>query len=116
RIALRLSRSDWWSYFPPTPTVSVSPPTVSPGGTVTISFAQGPGLAHDWFAEYPVGYTNHDYITWDYLNGSQTPPTTGVTSATFSFTMPTTPGQYVFTFYTNDTYAPLSTSPTVTVQ
>ena len=38
----------------------------------------------------------------------------GVTSRTWTVTMPTTPGTYEFRLYPNNTYARIATSPTVT--
>jgi hypothetical protein len=53
---------------------------------------------------------------WQYLNGSRSQPSTGVTSALLTFAMPQTPGVYEFRFFENYGYGLLATSVTVLVQ
>ena len=55
-------------------------------------------------------------LRWKYLNGTQKPPSVGVTSATITFRMPAKPGTYDFQFFRDDTYEKLATSVTVTVR
>jgi hypothetical protein len=94
----------------PAPSITVSSTTVTTGGTVTATVTNGPGNRTDWVALYPASGT---YVDWKYLNGSQTAPATGVTEATVSFTMPTTPGTYTLRFNAGATL--LATSATITV-
>ena len=54
-------------------------------------------------------------LRWKYLNSMRTPPPVGITSATVTFRMPTTPGAYNFRFFRDDTHEKLATSVTVTV-
>src|SRR5205823_3559889 len=55
------------------------------------------------------------FLNWFYLNGSKTPPASGLTSATVPVPMPGSPGTYEFRFFQNNGYTRLATSPTVTV-
>src|SRR6185503_20014649 len=94
-----------------TATVTVSPPTIGPGGTVTAVVAGGPAKRTDWLALYPTGATT--YLSWMYLNGSQTAPPTGVSDAAVPFPMPLTPGTYTIKFFSGSTL--LATSGMITV-
>ena len=95
---------------PPAPTLAVSATTVSPGGQVTVTLANGPGGAKDWlgFTAVSAPDGSGQYLQWVYVGA-------GVTTRTWTVTVPTTPGQYHFRVFPNDTYARLATSPTVTV-
>ena len=98
---------------------STSPPTVvtvSPNDTVTVAISDGPANPTDWVALAPVGSSDYSYISWNYLNGSHAAPSPGLSSATLTFTMPATTGNYEFRFFSNNSYSKLSTSTTVTVQ
>jgi hypothetical protein len=95
---------------PPPPTLAVSATTVSPGGQVTVTLANGPGGANDW-----IGFTSVNapdgsgqYPQWTYVGA-------GITTRTWTITVPTTPGQYQFRFFLNGGYVRAATSPTVTV-
>jgi hypothetical protein len=93
-----------------------APITVAPGASVTVTVAGGPALPRDWVGKaLSTAPNNSHFSDWKYLNGTQTPPTTGQPSATLTFVMPTTPGTYVFRFFQNDQYVLLATSPIVTV-
>src|SRR6185295_15159432 len=70
----------------PGPTVIVSPTTVNPGDVITATVANGPGNVLDWTTFGLVTASDTGYVAWKYLNGSATPPTTGLTSATLQFT------------------------------
>ena len=101
-----------------TATVSVngnalgSPLTVAPSASVTVGVAGGPANTTDWVGLYVLGGS---LVSWNYLNGSHTAPSTGVASATLTFTMPSTTGSYEFRFLANDGYVRLAVSTTVTV-
>ncbi len=83
---------------PPPPAVSGSPGTVNAGGTVLVSVVNGPGNARDWVALRSGGVN----VAWWYLNGLTVPPATGVSSASFSITMPTAAGTYEIRLLEND--------------
>ena len=58
-----------------TPTLTVTPTTVSPGGTVTVTVANGPGNALDWVGMFPSGAGDSGYLpNWVYVSGSRTVP------------------------------------------
>jgi YD repeat-containing protein len=106
---------------PMTPVVLVNgtaAPTVVtvPHGTNVTVFVGGPGSSTDWLVLAPAGSSEGTYLSWQYLNGSQTPPSPGLTSATLTVTMPATPGDYEFRFYASNSWTRLATSTTVTAQ
>jgi glucose/arabinose dehydrogenase len=89
-------------------TLTASPATVSPGGQTTVSWTAPSGSSSvDWIALYRVGAANSSYLAWQYTGGA--------TSGTFTFTVPTAPGQYEFRYLLNDGYTSVKTSNTVTV-
>jgi uncharacterized protein YegP (UPF0339 family) len=92
-----------------------SPVTVAPSANVTVGVAGGPANTTDWVALYPVGGGISSYVAWKYLNGTQTAPGTGSSSATLTFTMPSTPGNYEFRFLANNGYVTLAVSTRVAV-
>src|SRR5207245_3202589 len=96
-------------------TVSVSTAVVRSGATFTASVANGPANARDWIALYQAGAANASYSDWKYLNGLQTPPTTGVGSATVTFTAPPASGSYNVRVFSNDTYTLIASSPNFVV-
>jgi hypothetical protein len=61
----------------------------------------------------PVSSTqcNGAGYSWDYLNCTQTAPTTGVTSATCSLPAPSAAGNYNAVFFSNNTYSVLASAP-----
>jgi subtilisin len=91
-------------------TLTVSATTVSPGGQVTVTLTNGPGGASDWLGFTAVGTGNGSgqYLQWVYVGA-------GVTTRTWTVTVPSTPGQYEFRFFPNGGYTPTATSPAVTV-
>ena len=99
---------------PPPPSgsavLTVSATTVPPGGQVTATLTNGSGGAKDWLGFARVGSPDGagQYLQWIYVGA-------GVTTRTWTVTVPTTPGQYEFRFFPNDTYTRLATSPAVTV-
>jgi hypothetical protein len=108
----------WTISTPPlTLTVNgVSPPatvTVSGGATVTVAVAGGPGQVGDWLGLYRVGGTVSQWLDWKYLNGTRTRPTTGLTAASVTFTLPGGSGSYQIRFFANDTATLLTTSSTI---
>jgi uncharacterized protein YegP (UPF0339 family) len=97
------------------PTLTVSPSSTTPGASVVVTVAEGPGNRADWVALSQVGSAPTSYLDWKYLSGTRTPPPTGLTSANLTFTMPQALGQYEFRFFANNSYTLFATSPVVTV-
>ena len=92
------------------PSVTVSSTTATAGGTVMATVANGPGLPGDWVGLYDAA---GNAVQWQYLNGTQVKPATGVTSATVTFMLPATPGTYQVRFF-NAAYVLLATSGSIT--
>src|SRR5207247_5302768 len=78
----------------PVPAVTVSPATVNPGDVITATVANGPGGPFDWVTLGLVTASDSGYVAWKYLNGSTTPPATGLTNATIPLIVPTMKGTY----------------------
>ena len=93
--------------------VNVTPTAVTAGSSVTASIAGGPGKLGDWVGLFAVNSADSAFLAWKYLSGTTTPPNSGLTSASFPFTMPVTPGQYQLRFF--DSSFRLATSATITV-
>jgi uncharacterized repeat protein (TIGR01451 family) len=100
-----------------TATLAVTPTIVTVGATVTVTVSNAPGNPTSWVGLYATGTTNNDlYKDWKHLNGTKTPPATGLTNATLTFPMPTTAGTYEFRLFADTNgYTLLATSPPVTV-
>ena len=94
---------------PPTPTLTVNTTTVAPGGSVTVTLTGGLGGAADWLAFAATSAPNITYLQWTYVGG-------GVSTRTWTITVPNTAGTYEFRLFLNDGYTRAATSPTVTVQ
>ena len=90
----------------PPATLTPSPTRVAPGADVTVTLANGFGGATDWLALAAASAPDNAYL-------QQTPVGAGVTSRTWTVTMPTTPGTYEFRLFVNDVRK--ATSATVTV-
>ena len=88
----------------------------APAGTIaSVALTGGPGNAADWIGLFAVGGADTQYLAWDYLNGSTSAPASGLSAATVGFLLPVDTGSYEFRLFANNTYARLSTSPTVVV-
>ena len=98
------------------PTVAASSTVAIPGGTVTVTVAGGPANRTDWVGLYQAEAADAAYMDWRYLNGGKTVPLAGVTGATVTFTLPTTPGTYSLRFFANSTFALLGASAPITVR
>jgi hypothetical protein len=90
------------------PSLTVSTATVARGGSVTVTLANGYGGATDWLALAQSGSPLTSYIQYSYVGQN-------VTTRTWTFTMPNTPGTYEFRLFLNNGYTLLATSPPVTV-
>jgi hypothetical protein len=98
------------------PSLTVNATSVAPGESVLVTVSGGPGNRFDWVSLAAVGSPLGSYLDWQYLSGTRTAPTTGVSSAELTFAAPQTPGQYEFCFFENNGYTLLATSPVVTVE
>ena len=91
-----------------TPTLTVSATSVAPGAQVTMTLTNGPGGSTDWLALAATTAPNTSYLQYTYVGA-------GVTTRTWTVTMPTTPGTYEFRLFLNGGYTRAATSPPVTV-
>jgi subtilisin family serine protease len=101
------SAAQTFSINPP-PSLTVSAASVAPGANVTTTLTNGLGGAKDWIALASTTAANTSYLQWVYVGS-------GMTSRTWTVTMPTTPGTYEFRLFLNNGYTRLATSPPVTV-
>ena len=92
----------------PAPVLAVSTPSAAAGTPVTMMLNGGIGGSTDWVALAPSGAPDWFYVQYTYVGP-------GVTTRTWTVTMPSTPGTYEFRLYLNNGYARMTTSPTVTV-
>jgi subtilisin len=92
----------------PPPAIGVNTTAVAPGASVTMTLTNGYGGAQDWLALASTTAANTSYITFTYVGA-------GVTTRTWTVTMPATPGTYEFRLFPNNSYTRAATSPAVTV-
>lgn len=79
--------------------VSVSPTTVSPGETVTVS-VRGSTKVGDWYQIVPISTADNVISAgWRYLNGRQNYPTTVMPDVDLPVTAPATAGTYEVRLY-----------------
>jgi hypothetical protein len=91
------------------PTLTVSTTTAAPGASVTVTLTSGLGGPSDWLALASTSAPNTSYVTYTYVGS-------GVSTRTWTVTMPSTPGTYEFRLFLNNGYTRGATSPPVTVQ
>ena len=92
-----------------TPSVTLGAATGTAGGMVAATIDNGPGLPGDWVGLYDA---NGNAVQWQYLNGTQTRPATGVKSARVTFILPASPGTYHARLF-NAAYVRVATSTTI---
>src|SRR5205809_7382498 len=63
------------------PSVTVSATTMSAGGTVMATIANGPANVGDWVGLYATSAPNSTCLVGSYLHGSRTGPATGLAGA-----------------------------------
>jgi hypothetical protein len=90
------------------PILAVSTTTAAPGASVTVTLTGGLGGPNDWIALASTSAPNTSYITYTYVGN-------GVTTRTWTVTMPQQTGTYEFRLFLNNGFVRASTSPTVTV-
>lgn len=87
------------------PTLSTDKTAYNEGDTVKVGFSNGPSGLQDWIPIYKAGKVPNvdSYTTWQYLNGTQTAPTSGIASGQLEFTgLPK--GYYYATYLVNNGY------------
>jgi subtilisin family serine protease len=90
----------------PPATLTPSATRVAPGAEVTVTLANGFGGGTDWLALAATSAPDNNYL-------QQTPVGVGVTSRTWTVTMPTTPGTYEFRLFVSDMRKARSVAVTV---
>jgi len=100
---------------PPAPTVTITTSTVSGGGAIGFTVANGPANTTDWVALFPSTAPDTGYVAWSYLSGTKTPPASGMADATLMLTAPRTPGTYNVRWFAQDGVTRLAISADVTV-
>ena len=93
---------------PSTSVITVSATAVAPGASVTATLTGGTGGTLDWLALAPTTAPNTSYNSFIFVGA-------GVTTRTWTVTMPSTPGTYEFRLFLNNGYTRAATSPTITV-
>jgi hypothetical protein len=90
------------------PSLSVSAQQVTGGGSVTVTLTNGRGGSYDWLTIAPATASDTSYLQWTYIGA-------GVTTFTWTVTVPTAPGPYEFRLFLNGGYTRAATSPVITV-
>ncbi len=98
------------------PTITVASTTVSPGGVITLTIANGPANPMDWVGLHRSTDADGTFLNWMYLSGTKTPPNPSLSNVTIQLAAPTTPGTYNARSFANNGYTKLATSVTITVQ
>ena len=89
-------------------TLNVSATSVMGGSNVTVTLTNGLGGSGDWLALASTSAANNSYLSYIYVGA-------GVSTKTWTFAMPTTPGTYEFRLFLNKGYTRAATSPPITV-
>ena len=99
-------------------TLSASPKSVAPGGTITATWSGiAAPAARDWIGLYTPGAANTSFIDWIYVSCSKAPGAARA-SGSCPFVVPSTvaPGTYQLRLLANDGFTLLATSNNFTVQ
>jgi uncharacterized protein YegP (UPF0339 family) len=83
---------------------------------VSVSVTEGPANPGDWIGLYAANAPDTVFLTWRYLNGTTTLPSSGMSTATLTFGAPTSAGSYEFRFFAANGYTRLATSTTMVVE
>jgi subtilisin family serine protease len=92
----------------PPAVLTVNATAVAPSTPVTLTLSAAFGGGSDWLALAQVGSSDRSFVTYTYVGS-------GVTTRTWTVTMPLTPGQYEFRYFPDNGYTRAGTSPAVTV-
>jgi hypothetical protein len=90
------------------PSIAVNATSVRGGRSVTMTLTNGLGGSGDWLALATTASPNTSYLQWTYVGA-------GVTTRTWTVTMPTATGTYEFRLFPNNGYTLAATSPPITV-
>jgi hypothetical protein len=90
------------------PSLSPSATSIAGGTALTVTLVGGAGGSTDWLSIAPVGAADTGYLQWIYVGA-------GVTNRTWTVVAPSTPGNYEFRLYLNNSYSRVATSPPITV-
>ena len=93
---------------PAAPQLTVDTTAAAPGGSVTVTLTGGAGNLRDWLSFASTDAPDSSYLYYTYVG-------VGETERTWTVTMPSTPGDYEFRLYYNDSYVREATSPTVSL-
>jgi len=97
------------SATPQSYSLTASPTTSAPGGSLTVSWTAPVGRpAGDWIALYKLGADNHQYSWWKYTGGAA--------SGSFSLNAPAEAGSYEFRYLLNNGYSDAARSAAVKVE
>ncbi len=89
-------------------TLSANPSTVSPGGSINVSWTAPAGRpATDWVGLYKSNDPDANFISWQYTNGAA--------AGTTAFVAPAAGGDYEFRYFLEDGFSRTARSNTVTV-
>src|SRR5436190_5008842 len=91
-----------------TPVIAVSATSVAGGASVTATLTNGYSGQYDWLALAAMSAPNTTYLQYVYVGS-------GVTSRSWTVTMPATAGTYEFRLFLNSGYTRAATSAAVTV-
>jgi len=103
---------------PTGPSLSASPSTVAPGGTVTATWSGIPSPTYlDWVGLYTPDSPDTVYIAWIYVSCTQTPIAPAAAgSCAFQIPGGLTPGTYELRLLANNGYSRLATSGALSVR
>jgi subtilisin family serine protease len=93
----------------PPPRLTISAPSVTTGGSETVTLEGGFGGNYDWLGLAAKGTSATSYIDYVYVGP-------GVTTRSWTMNMPTTAGTYEFRYFPNNSYTIAATSPSITVE
>jgi subtilisin family serine protease len=92
----------------PAPVLTVDRTTATSGATVTMTLVNGFGNSNDWLALAKVGSPATTYVQYTYVGA-------GVTTRTWTVTLPLVPGAYEFRYFPNNGWIAAATSPAVVI-
>lgn len=87
--------------------------TVPAGSSLSVGVT-GATTRFDWVTLATVGSANTTYVTWMYLNGSQTAPASTIANATLTIALPFGTTAYEVRLFANNGYTRLATSGVIT--
>ena len=92
----------------PAAVLTVNATAVPPSTPVTMTLTGGFGGGTDWLALAQVGSSDQSFVSYTYVGA-------GVTTRTWTVTMPASAGQYEFRYFPDNGFIRAGTSPAVTL-